>query len=59
MVFISAKIGDTIEFKFDGKKMVGSVYSLRENSVIVEYGLNERTGEPNRTIVNHKNYKVL
>ncbi|MCQ6276888.1 DUF2187 family protein [Bacillus sp. V3B] len=51
-------IGDTIHIKKGkqkGKK--GKVIVLRENSVIVELGVNPSTGEPIKTVVNHNNYK--
>lgn len=53
-----ANIGDTIQIKkgkSKGKK--GKVVVLRENSVIVELGINPNTGEPIKTVVNHNNYK--
>lgn len=53
-----ASIGDTIHIKKGkqkGKK--GRVVVLRENSVIVELGVNPNTGEPIKTVVNHNNYK--
>jgi uncharacterized protein YkvS len=53
-----ANIGDTIHIKKGkqkGKK--GKVVVLRENSVIVELGVNPNTGEPIKTVVNHNNYK--
>ncbi len=57
---VKAKVGDTIEIKRGprkGKKAV--VVSVRENSVIVELGINKNTGEPIKTVVNHKNYKLV
>jgi uncharacterized protein YkvS len=53
-----ANIGDTIHIKKGkqkGKK--GKVVVMRENSVIVELGINPNTGEPIKTVVNHNNYK--
>ena len=53
-----AEVGDTIQVKRGhqkGKK--GKVVAVRENSVIVELGINPNTGEPVKTVVNHKNYK--
>ena len=57
---LKVKEGDTIQIKKGvqtGKK--GKVVVLRENSVIVEVGINPNTGEPVKTVVNHKNYKVV
>ena len=54
----TAKIGDSISFKRDGKSYEGSVTVVRENSVIVKYGYNKEKNEPITTIVNHKNYKI-
>jgi uncharacterized protein YkvS len=53
-----ANIGDVIAFKREGEKFEGEVIGVRENSVIVEYGISKHKNEPLRTIVNHKNYKV-
>jgi len=57
----TAKVQDSIQFKLPGKRSmeVGKVVVLRENSVIVEYGENDKTGEPLKTIVNHKNYTII
>jgi uncharacterized protein YkvS len=53
-----ANIGDMIQIKRgDRKGKKGKVISLRENSVIVEIGESPNTGEPIKTVVNHKNYK--
>lgn len=54
----TAKIGDNILFKREGKSYEGIVKVVRENSVIVEYGYNKEKDEPIPTIVNHKNYKI-
>jgi uncharacterized protein YkvS len=57
---LNVKEGDTIQIKKgaqNGKK--GKVVVLRENSVIVEVGINPNTGEPIKTVVNHKNYKIV
>ncbi|MCH6266579.1 DUF2187 family protein [Neobacillus citreus] len=54
----TAKIGDNILFKREGKNYEGIVTVVRENSVIVEYGYNKAKDEPISTIVNHKNYKI-
>lgn len=55
-----ADIGDTVEIlagEEKGKK--GKVVVLRENSVIVEIGMNVKKDEPIKTVVNHKHYKVV
>ncbi|WP_423747612.1 DUF2187 family protein [Caldibacillus debilis] len=57
---VKADVGDTIQIKrgiHKGKK--GKVLIVRENSVIVEFGKNPKTGEPLKTVVNHKNYKLV
>ncbi|WP_154663534.1 DUF2187 family protein [Neobacillus dielmonensis] len=55
-----AKIGDMVEIKRGKRKgEKAEVISLRENSVIVELGINKKTGEPIKTVVNHKNYKRM
>jgi uncharacterized protein YkvS len=60
---VSAKIakeGDMVQIKKGnqvGKK--GKVIVTRENSVIIEVGINPNTGEPVKTVVNHKNYKII
>jgi uncharacterized protein YkvS len=54
----NANIGDKILFKRDGESYEGIVTVVRENSVIVEYGINKQKNEPLNTIVNHKNYKI-
>lgn len=53
-----AKIGDQVEVKrgqYKGQK--GEVLIVRDNSVIIRIGTNPKTGEPIKTVVNHKNYK--
>ncbi|MEG6531992.1 DUF2187 family protein [Caldibacillus thermoamylovorans] len=53
-----AKEGDMVEVKrgrYKGKK--GEVLIVKENSVIIQLGINPKTGEPVKTVVNHKNYK--
>lgn len=57
---IKAKEGDTVQIKKGaqvGKK--GKVVVARENSVIIEVGINANTGEAVKTVVNHKNYKII
>ncbi|MFE8697441.1 DUF2187 family protein [Cytobacillus sp. FJAT-53684] len=55
-----AGMGDLIQINNgDSKGKQGKVIALRENSVIVEIGMNTKTDEPIKTVVNHKNYKVL
>ncbi|WP_110111989.1 DUF2187 family protein [Bacillus sp. CGMCC 1.16541] len=54
------KEGDTIQLKtgeLKGKK--GTVIIVRENSVIVDVGKSEETGEPRKTVINHRNYKIV
>ncbi|MGM0877830.1 MAG: DUF2187 family protein [Bacillota bacterium] len=53
----TAKIGDVISFKREGKSLEGVVSGIRENSVMVQYGFSKKD-EPLKTIVNHKNYKL-
>lgn len=56
----AANVGDTIQFKQGERKgQKAKVIVVRENSVIVEVGKNPNTGEPIRTVVNHKNYKKV
>lgn len=56
----AANVGDTIQFKQGERKgEKAKVIVVRENSVIVEVGKNPNTGEPIRTVVNHKNYKKV
>ncbi|MCU9614612.1 YkvS family protein [Caldibacillus lycopersici] len=57
---VKANVGDTIQIKRGAKKgKKGEVTVLRDNSVIVELGVNKKTGEPIKTVVNHKNYKIV
>ncbi len=57
---VKAKVGDTIQIKRGPRKgKKAKVVSIRENSVIVELGINPNTGEPIKTVVNHKNYKLV
>jgi len=56
---MAAQEGDNIQIKkgeYKGKK--GKVLIVRENSVIVNIGTNTETGEPIKTVVNHKNYTL-
>ncbi|WP_096154457.1 MULTISPECIES: DUF2187 family protein [Bacillus] len=56
----AADVGDMIIIKTGSKKGAkGKVFIVRDSSVIVEIGKNVNTGEPIRTVVNHKNYKKL
>ncbi|GEN86653.1 DUF2187 family protein [Oceanobacillus sp. FSL W8-0428] len=53
-----AEVGETISIvrgEHKGKK--AEVLIVRENSVIVRIGNHPSTGEPIKTVVNHKNYK--
>jgi|GEM_PF-3283012 len=55
-----AKLGDMIQIKRGKKKgKKGKVVTIRDNSVIVELGMNEKRNEPIKTVVNHKNYKIV
>ncbi|WP_273126965.1 DUF2187 family protein [Metabacillus sp. HB246100] len=54
----NANIGDVISFKREGKTIEGVVTGIRENSVMVDYGMSKEKNEPLKTIVNHKNYKI-
>jgi uncharacterized protein YkvS len=55
----NAKVGDKISFKREGNQFEGVVTGVRENSVMVQYGVSKEKDEPLITIVNHKNYKIL
>jgi uncharacterized protein YkvS len=54
----NAKVGDKISFKREGNALEGVVTGVRENSVMVQYGVSKEKDEPLITIVNHKNYKI-
>lgn len=54
----NAKVGDKISFKREGNSLEGVVTGVRENSVMVQYGVSKEKDEPLITIVNHKNYKI-
>jgi len=55
-----AKEGDMIEVvKGLQKGKKGEVVTVRENSVIIQIGKQSETGEPIKTVVNHKNYKII
>lgn len=55
-----AKVGDTIQIKRGARKgKKAKVVVIRENSAIVELGINYNTGEPIKTVINHKNYKLV
>ena len=57
---IKANVGDVVQIKKgDEKGKKGKVVVLRENSVIVEIGISPTTGEPLKTVLNHKNYKLV
>ena len=56
----NVNVGDMIQIKKGAEQGVkGKVVVLRENSVIVEIGINSKTDEPIKTVVNHKNYKKI
>lgn len=55
-----ADVGDTISIisgSEKGKK--GRVVVVRDNSVIVELGINPKKDEPIKTVISHKRYKVV
>ncbi|KEK22879.1 YkvS family protein [Bacillus gaemokensis] len=55
-----ANIGDTVLFKRGNLKITGLVIKLYSESVLVE--ITDADGgkfEFDRTVVNHKNYKIL
>ncbi|KKK38625.1 hypothetical protein WQ57_08530 [Mesobacillus campisalis] len=55
-----ATIGDSIQIiKGEEKGKKGKVVTVRENSVIAEIGKNPKKDEPIKTVVNHKNYKII
>lgn len=55
-----AEVGNTIQIKRGEKKgKKGKVIGVRSNSVIVQLGINKKTNEPIKTVVNHKNYKII
>lgn len=57
---MKANVGDTILFQRGSVKITGSVVKLYNESVLVEIiGVSGGTVEFNRTVVNHKNYKIL
>ena len=57
---VKANIGDMIQIsKGTEKGTKGKVVAIRENSVIAEIGINVKKDEPIKTVVNHKNYKLV
>lgn len=57
-----ANLGDLIKFTRNGFLLEGVVLVVNENSVIVELDIEDAGQlhlENNKTVVNHKNYKVL
>ncbi|WP_240050974.1 DUF2187 family protein [Metabacillus litoralis] len=54
-----AKIGDVISFKREDISHEGVVTGIRDNSVMVQYGRSKEKDEPLKTVVNHKNYKII
>ncbi|WP_085993215.1 DUF2187 family protein [Oceanobacillus senegalensis] len=53
-----ASEGETIKVvKGEQKGKQGKVLLVRDNSVIIQVGEHPETGEPIKTVVNHKNYK--
>ncbi|MGE7216337.1 DUF2187 family protein [Priestia koreensis] len=56
----NVKEGSKIEVKkgqWKGRK--GEVFIVRDNSVLVDLGIDSETNEPIRTVVNHRNYKII
>ncbi|MGJ9458326.1 DUF2187 family protein [Oceanobacillus sp. CF4.6] len=54
-----AYVGDKVQVvKGEQKGKNGEVLTVRENSVIIKIGTHPVTGEPLKTVVNHKNYKM-
>ncbi|PGU91474.1 DUF2187 domain-containing protein [Bacillus cereus] len=57
---MKANVGDTILFQRNNLKITGSVLKLYTESVLVEItNVSGGTFEFDRTIVNHKNYKII
>lgn len=57
---IKATLGDMIQIaKGEEKGKKGKVVAIRDNSVIAEIGINPKKNEPIKTVVNHKNYKIV
>lgn len=57
-----ANMNDTVLFVKNGKEIVGTVINIRENTVVIEINLKvaKEVGIENaRTVVNHRNYKVI
>ncbi|EMA6343195.1 YkvS family protein [Bacillus cytotoxicus] len=57
---MKANVGDMIQFERGNVTITGSVVKLYSESVLVEItNVSGGTFEFDRTVVNHKNYKVL
>ncbi|MBU8769735.1 DUF2187 family protein [Cytobacillus oceanisediminis] len=55
-----ADVGDTINILSGSEKgKKGRVIVVRDNSVIVELGINPKKDEPIKTVISHKRYKVV
>ncbi|MBT2687746.1 DUF2187 family protein [Bacillus sp. ISL-47] len=55
-----ADIGDTISITSGAEKgKKGKVVVVRDNSVIVDLGMNPKKDEPIKTVISHKRYKVV
>lgn len=55
-----ADVGDTISILSGSEKgKKGRVIVVRDNSVIVELGINPKKDEPIKTVISHKRYKVV
>ncbi|ABS21788.1 YkvS family protein [Bacillus cytotoxicus] len=57
---MKANVGDMIQFERGNVTITGSVVKLYSESVLVEItNISGGTFEFDRTVVNHKNYKIL
>ncbi|MCS0671775.1 YkvS family protein [Cytobacillus firmus] len=55
-----ADVGDTISILSGSEKgKKGRVIVVRDNSVIVELGIDPKKDEPIKTVISHKRYKVV
>ncbi|GLB59609.1 YkvS family protein [Cytobacillus sp. NCCP-133] len=55
-----ADVGDTISITSGAEKgKKGRVVVVRDNSVIVDLGINPKKDEPIKTVISHKRYKVV
>ncbi|WP_410981842.1 YkvS family protein [Bacillus cereus] len=57
---MKTKLGDTVQFQRGKLIIKGSVIKIYSESVLVEItDVSGGTFEHDRTVVNHKNYKIL